>query len=185
MSTRHDTQDMHSRDVSTPTHAHRGSPWAWVILLAIVLAASGWWLARERPSATPPLPATPSAPQQATPAENPPRAEPARTSSRQPQRKPAVAANRDPRPLAGNAELRYPPAALRAGIEGSLVAQLDIDARGNVVDASIIEHRGQRNRDLDRAVLGTVREWRFEPALKDGRAVPSSVRLPVEFKPAS
>lgn len=67
MSRPHDTQDLYPRnrnDKAARSRAHRGSPWAWVVLLALVLAASGWWLGRDRglqaPSSTAPAPATPA-----------------------------------------------------------------------------------------------------------------------------
>jgi protein TonB len=31
-------------------------------------------------------------------------------------------------------------------------------------------------------VTDAVRKWRFEPAMKDGKAVPGAVVVPVEFK---
>ncbi|HBK44925.1 MAG TPA: TonB-dependent receptor, partial [Xanthomonadaceae bacterium] len=95
-----------------------------------------------------------------------------------------VVANREARPLGSNAMPTYPPRALRAGIEGGMVARIQVDTRGNVSDVSIVERQGNRDRDLDRAVINTVRGWHFEPAMRDGRAVASTVQVPVEFKTA-
>ncbi|MGW8127303.1 MAG: TonB family protein [Stenotrophomonas sp.] len=49
-----------------------------------------------------------------------------------------MARDHQARPLAGNPAPTYPPAALRAGIEGSVVASLQVDAHGKVTDASIV-----------------------------------------------
>ena len=41
---------------------------------------------------------------------------------------------------------------------------------------------GLGSRDLDRAVTSAVLKWRFEPAMKDGKAIAGAVVVPVEFK---
>lgn len=66
MSRHPETQKVYrpERDTDTRARAHRGSPWAWVILIALVLAASGWWMSHDRepdgPAAAGPAPATPA-----------------------------------------------------------------------------------------------------------------------------
>ena len=42
-----------------------------------------------------------------------------------------------------------------------------------------------RSRDLDRAALAAVRGWTFEPALRDGKPVASTVQVPVDFRLAT
>ncbi|MCC4596921.1 hypothetical protein NRY95_10410 [Xanthomonas campestris pv. phormiicola] len=70
MSRQHETQELYRRERDPDrAHAHRGSPWAWVILIALVLAASGWWMSRDRG-----LDGPANAPAPATPASDPPRA---------------------------------------------------------------------------------------------------------------
>ncbi|KLD76684.1 hypothetical protein FZ025_01400 [Xanthomonas hyacinthi] len=71
MSRPHDTQELYTRkrDVERRPHAHRGSPWAWIVVIALVLAASGWWMSRDRG-----LDGPTNAPAPATPASDPPRA---------------------------------------------------------------------------------------------------------------
>jgi len=69
-------------------------------------------------------------------------------------------------------------------VEGSVTARLQVDAKGRVSDAEIVSRSGARDRELDRAVLATVRDWRFEPAMRNGQAVASSVQLPVDFRTA-
>lgn len=74
---------------------------------------------------------------------------------------------------------RYPPAALRSGITGTVILVVSVDANGNVTDVSV--ERSSRNRDLDRAAIQAARNWRFNPAMVDGRASAGLVRVPVEF----
>ena len=72
----------------------------------------------------------------------------------------------------------YPAEALEKGIEGVVVVQITIDAEGRVVDPTVAESV----EGLDEAALACVREWRFEPAKKDGEAVPATARAPIAFK---
>ncbi|KAF1015559.1 MAG: hypothetical protein GAK31_01034 [Stenotrophomonas maltophilia] len=184
----------HAHDINSPHHQRDAdlqdgrrptSPWLWMALILAMFAASLVWLrfsnnedvapapvgermlpASENPVATTPTPAQ----RQAAPAS-------------QGQRKAAPAVrDREARPLASNAKPTYPAAALRSGVQGSVVASLSVDTRGNVTDATIISRTGERSRDLDRAVLGSVRDWKFQPAMQDGRAVASVVRVPVDFR---
>jgi len=98
------------------------------------------------------------------------------------QRRAAPQGNRQAQPLAGNAKPAYPASALRSGVQGSVVASLQVGTDGRVSEASIVSRSGTRDNALDRAVLTAVRNWRFEPALENGRAVASVVRVPVDFR---
>lgn len=176
----------HQRDV-TDEPARRGtSPWLWMALIVAMFAAALVWLRYANPNDTTTapvgermLPATETPVANTAPAPAARQVAPADTS----QRKAApVARNRDARPLASNAKPSYPASALRNGVQGSVVASLNVDPRGQVTDANIVQRVGSRDRDLDRAVLNTVRDWKFEPAMHNGRAVASVVRVPVDFR---
>ena len=73
----------------------------------------------------------------------------------------------------------YPREALRAGVEGTVVLLISIDARGNVLDIKV--ERSSRNRDMDRNAVRAARGWRFNPAIENGTPVASTVRVPVDF----
>lgn len=180
--------DMHAspqqHDV-TDAQARRGtSPWLWMALIVAMFAAALVWLRYANPedASTAPvgermLPAT-ETPVAVAPVPAARQAAPADT-----QRKPApVVRNREARPLASNTKPAYPASALRNGVQGSVVASLNVDPRGQVTEANIVQRSGSRDRDLDRAVLSTVRDWKFEPAMNNGRAVASVVRVPVDFR---
>ncbi|WP_421567432.1 TonB family protein [Stenotrophomonas sp. PD6] len=178
------TSPQHQRDVTDDPARRRTSPWLWMALIVAMFAAALVWLryanptddvsapigermlpATETPVATTPVPAN----REAAPATAP--------------RKAVVAVrDRDARPLTSNAKPVYPRTALRSGVEGSVIASLNVDTRGQVTEANIVERNGTRDRDLDRAVLTTVRDWKFEPAMHNGRAVASVVRVPVDFR---
>lgn len=56
-------------------------------------------------------------------------------------------------------EPRYPEAARRGSIEGTVVVHLQVDRRGRVADATLRQSSGSEL--LDREALRTVRLWRF------------------------
>ncbi|MGE6333547.1 energy transducer TonB [Stenotrophomonas sp. NPDC077659] len=162
----------------------RTSPWLWLALIVAMFAAALMWLRFSNPNDVAPapvgermLPAS-EAPVAATPA---PAARNAAPASSQRKVAPAVR-SREASPLASNEKPRYPAAALRNGVQGSVIASLNVDTHGNVTDASIVSRSGERSRDLDRSVLSTVQEWKFQPAMQNGRAVASVVRVPVDFR---
>lgn len=86
-----------------------------------------------------------------------------------------------PRPIAGNPLPEYPVAALRHGESGRVVLQVRIDENGLPIDIDVARRSGSR--ELDRAAIQAVREWRFKPAIQNGRPVSSVVELPIDFKP--
>lgn len=94
----------------------------------------------------------------------------------------APVADGDAEPLAGNPLPEYPADVLQAGIEGDVIARLQIDSNGHVVQLSIVAHQGAADSRLDDAALTALRQWRFHPAMRDGQAVPSVVQVPVEFR---
>lgn len=160
-------------------------PLLWLLLL-VVLAAGAWWLSGDRRAemAAPTdgtVPATqPTADSAAADRPNQPvvakRSESTRTA---PARK--IAPDRAPALLASNAQPKYPPSALRAGEGGTVLLNVQVDARGEPSQITIAQRSG--NRDLDRAALKAASDWRFSPAMRDGKAVAQLVRVPVEFSP--
>lgn len=75
----------------------------------------------------------------------------------------------------------YPRAALRAGAAGDVVLRIDVGADGRATAVNV--ERGSRHRSLDRAAVQAVRRWRFQPAMRDGVAVPGTVRQTIRFDP--
>ncbi len=170
-----------------PTREGGASPWLWALLILVLVAVPAWWWIRNSQENLAPAPATaPTTSETATPQPLPEASNqrPATMVRHTTPKAAPVLRDRDARPLASNAVPAYPARALRAGVEGSVTARLQVDANGRVSDAEIVGRSGDRDRELDRAVLNTVRDWRFEPAVHDGRAVATTVQLPVEFRAA-
>src|SRR5689334_12364485 len=72
----------------------------------------------------------------------------------------------------------YPPEALAARREASVVLQLTIDAAGAVVDVAVIDSGGG---DFDRAAASAARAWRFRPAMRGDRPMASRIKVPFRF----
>ncbi len=161
----------------------------WMLLLVALVALALWWYGKRSvaepviaPAATEqPIvvdkgaavsPASPSGKTAAKKTAAKPQAKP----------KPIVKITRDPSPLASNQAPKYPPQALRSGVEGSVSVRVEVDASGMPTDVKVVERSGERSRDLDRAVTDAVRKWRFEPAMENGKAVAGAVVVPVEFR---
>jgi len=122
-------------------------------------------LVETRPAPPPaaPAPAAPATPTEAAPT--------------------AIAAGDRPVPLSGQMPPpRYPPSALRRGDRGTVVVRVEVDAGGKPAGVALVRRSGSR--DLDRAAMEAVREWRFQPAQRDGHPVAGSLEIPFDFKPA-
>lgn len=157
----------------------------WLLVLVALIALGLWWYGKREASdavdtsATTPQPALV---EETTPAPTVVAEKKAVVKKPEAKPKPVAKLTRDPSPLAGNQAPKYPAQALRSGVEGSVSVRVEVDASGNPTDVTVVERSGERSRDLDRAVTDAVRKWRFEPAMKDGKAVAGAVVVPVEFK---
>ncbi|PPJ42833.1 MULTISPECIES: energy transducer TonB [unclassified Pseudoxanthomonas] len=156
-----------------------------LMLLAFAVTAAGlmWWTQSRHAGTETPVAALPAP--VADDAANAPANERAAAADRKRAERTAAtrpaSVSRDARPLAGNAEPKYPASMLRAGVGGTVVVLADVDAQGNPIDVRVVERSGER--DLDRAAVSAVRQWRFEPAMRNGKAIATSVKVPVDFKP--
>jgi TonB family protein len=73
----------------------------------------------------------------------------------------------------------YPESAARAEAEATVDVLLDLDARGEVMHASVARWAGF---GLDEATLETVRQLHFFPALRNGTPIPIRVLLRYNFR---
>ncbi|MCC7097864.1 MAG: TonB family protein [Thermomonas sp.] len=85
----------------------------------------------------------------------------------------------DPLPLATRPP-RYPPEEMRRGLGGTVRVRVHVAADGSVQDSEIETSSGNRN--LDRAALDATRRWTFQPAIRNGQSVASTVVVPIDFK---
>lgn len=74
----------------------------------------------------------------------------------------------------------YPREALRRREEGFVVVEFTVNALGRTEDIQVVE--AEPRGTFDREAMRAVSRWEFEPALRDGRAVPQRIRHTIEFK---
>jgi protein TonB len=74
----------------------------------------------------------------------------------------------------------YPRAALRAGVEGTVLLQVLVDVDGRPLQVDVNRSSGDRRLDFAarEQVLG---HWRFRPAMRDGHAVQAIGLVPINF----
>ncbi|UXA47847.1 TonB family protein [Xanthomonas prunicola] len=75
---------------------------------------------------------------------------------------------------------KYPPDAVAAGLAGFVELQIAVSPTGMPEHIAIV--RSTPAGVFDQSVLDTARHWRFTPALENGKAVASEVRVPVRFE---
>lgn len=57
-----------------------------------------------------------------------------------------------------------------SGVEGTVIVEVTIDALGNVTETKVLQALGH---GIEEKVVAALRNWRFRPAMMDGRAIPS------------
>ncbi|MFC7519562.1 TonB family protein [Xanthomonas populi] len=75
---------------------------------------------------------------------------------------------------------KYPVAAFDAGIEGFVELHFDVDPSGVPQHIAVVQSKPAGV--FDQAVLDAARQWRLKPAYAHGKAIASTVRVPVKFE---
>jgi periplasmic protein TonB len=156
------------------------------------------------PVAAPQPPAALPAPVQAKPVETAPkppvrRPAPPRPAPRSRQAAPVPMASSPPpsaptaavdpptlipaRPIRGSAANRdpaYPDAARRRGEQGRVMLRVDVSAGGAPISVTPLQSSGFPR--LDDAAVAAVRQWRFEPAERNGKPVEGVADVPILFR---
>jgi protein TonB len=78
--------------------------------------------------------------------------------------------------------VRYPPSAFTAGVEGTVVLRLFVDATGALLADSTRVAEGSGSPVLDSAAVAGVTAMRFVPARRQGVAVATAFLQPVQFR---
>lgn len=177
-----------------PSEQRKGvSPLIWIVLL-LALLALGWWFYNRSmqggiDTTAPAVTTEPVITSEQDAAAQAERERAAANEARRAERERAAAAaaskvpaDRAVEPLA-RVQPEYPADAARSQEEGTVLVRVEVDANGTPTDVSVAKRSGSR--ELDRAALDAVRKWRFQPAIKDGRAVASVAEVPVDFSLAN
>ena len=80
--------------------------------------------------------------------------------------------------LISSARAIYPSAAKQTGIQGSVTVAANVDATGKVIGARALTGPML----LREAAVDSVKQWKYSPAVVDGKPAPSLVTVSVEFK---
>jgi len=67
---------------------------------------------------------------------------------------------------------------LPPGVQGDVIVEVTIDARGNIVSKRILQRIGY---GIDEKVLAALEGWRFTPATQDGVPIPSQHDIHFHF----
>lgn len=73
----------------------------------------------------------------------------------------------------------YSPEARQAKHQGTVLLSVIVDTQGRTHDVHVLQSLGM---GLDEKAIEAVRQWRFEPAMKDGRPVAVAVDVEVNFR---
>ncbi len=76
-------------------------------------------------------------------------------------------------------EPTYPEEARKARISGIVILETKIDENGSIVGVNVLKPLPF---GLDQAAAEAVKQWKFKPALKDGKPVAVTFNLTVNFK---
>lgn len=76
--------------------------------------------------------------------------------------------------------ISYPRWAVHQGWEGDFIIAIEILKEGNVGRFYVMKSTGHEV--LDKAATEAVRTWKFQPALKKGKAVVTCIQIPVRFQ---
>ena len=73
----------------------------------------------------------------------------------------------------------YPKIAVEQSIVGKVVVRVDIDAEGKATNVRVLEATPAGV--FDEATVAAAKQWTFEPAIRNGKAVASALKVPVTF----
>lgn len=72
----------------------------------------------------------------------------------------------------------YPPLALRARVEGTVILEINVDEEGNVTEVRVL----QGNPLLEDEAVRAVKQWKYSPTLLNGEPIPILSTVKVEFR---
>lgn len=73
----------------------------------------------------------------------------------------------------------YPRAAIDSGTSGKVVLRIAVDAEGRATDVVVTEAHPKGV--FEEVSIAAARQWRFTPAMKDGKPVAGLIRVPISF----
>jgi TonB family protein len=74
----------------------------------------------------------------------------------------------------------YPRSAFEQNISGKVMLRVEVDATGRAREVRVLSSTPAGV--FDEASIAAARQWTFEPALKDGKAVATALKIPMTFE---
>ena len=134
-----------------------------LVLAAVVLAAASAPGQETVPKTAPAIAAAPASP-----------AAPQEKKSREPM----LELDEQPSPVK-TVPPKYPEAAVKDSVEGTVYLNVQIDAKGIVGGVTVLK---STNPILNQAAIDAMKQWTFKPAIKGGSPVATTVVVPFKFR---
>ncbi len=83
--------------------------------------------------------------------------------------------------LVGRVNPKYPPVATAKKMEGTVLLSVLVSETGQVAEVKVIRGAGGQT-GLNESAVSAVKQWKFTPAVKDGKRVKVWVTYPIVFK---
>lgn len=83
-----------------------------------------------------------------------------------------------PRPI-HRVYAKYPEEAKAKRITGLVTLEVSVDEKGTVADVRVVK---PLQADLDQAAIDAMRQWKFEPATRDGKPVATKLQMTFSFR---
>lgn len=78
------------------------------------------------------------------------------------------------------ANFNYPPVALEAEIEGTIIVEFDVNTQGEIININVIQGLCP---SCDKEAIRVIHSYKYyQPALRDGVPVKSRMRIPVRLQ---
>ncbi len=91
-------------------------------------------------------------------------------------------AHENPPVMIGQLRPEYPLSARNAGIQGTVILEVQVLKDGSVSDVKVKRSVQQGQHGLDEAAINAVKKVRFKPGMSSGAPVDTMVVIPVSFR---
>jgi TonB family protein len=75
----------------------------------------------------------------------------------------------------------YPPEAVKAGITGTVILEVDVSKDGTIKDIKVKKSAMAGPGGLDEAAINAVKQWDFSPGKLGRKAIDETLTIPIEF----
>ena len=96
--------------------------------------------------------------------------------------KPKIEDKNQPARVLGEAKINWP--LIRTELDTNvIIVELDISAKGELTDYRVIQSLKKDKPNIDKIVISQIERWEFQPAMKDGKPVDSTLKMNFIYEP--